>query len=321
MISPSKTYSPMDFQVLALLSTGSYSHVNLVQLSSHSSSQLYAMKVQAKSELINRKQVAHIKDEHRLLRKLRHPAITRLETTFQDQRRLYMVFELVQGGELFARISARGMREESARFYAGELVLVLGYLHGLGITHRDIKPENILIDQTGHIKLTDFGFAKEISERSMSFCGTPEYMSPEMIQKCGHNKAVDWWALGILLYEMLVGKSAFYHSSPYETFQAIIGSEVHYPKSMSAPAKSLISQLLERDPRLRLGSRRDAADIMAHTFFRRLQWEELEKRTLEAPWVPTLTSPRDMSCFPACPQDPLQADEISEDFNSVFRSF
>ena len=323
MISPSKAYTPMDFQVLEALGTGSYSHVHLTRLSSHPCSQLYAVKILSKSDILRRKQVEHIKDEHRLLRRLRHPGIVKLETAFQDQRRLYLVFELVQGGELFGRIAAGRLREESACFYAAELVLVLGYLHGLGIAHRDIKPENLLIDRNGHVKLTDFGFAKEISERSMSFCGTPEYMAPEMILKCGHNKAVDWWALGILLYEMLVGQSPFYSSSPYETYERILSGPVPYPKSLSALAKSLLSQLLVRDPTLRLGSRRDAADVSSHDFFSRLQWEALEKRTLEAPWLPELTSAEDRAYFLDCPQDlpQLQAEEISEAADRVFRSF
>lgn len=313
----------MDFQVLELLGTGSYSHVHLTRLSSHPSSQLYAVKILPKSDIISRKQVEHIRDEHRLLRRLRHPGIVKLETTFQDQRRLYLVFELVQGGELFARIAAGRLREESARLYAAELVLVLGYLHGLGIAHRDIKPENLLIDRSGHLKLTDFGFAKEISERSLSFCGTPEYMAPEMIQKSGHNKAVDWWALGVLLYEMLVGQSPFYSSSPYKTFESIIGGQIHYPKSLSTLAKSLISQLLVRDPALRLGSRRDAMDISSHDFFRSIRWEAIEKRALQAPWVPELASAEDRSCFLDYMQDipELQAEEISEEADHVFRNF
>ena len=314
----------MDFQVLSLVNTGSYSHVHLVQLSSHPSGPMYAMKVQSKSEILHRKQVKHIKDEQRLLRKLRHPGVVRLETTFQDQRRLYMVLELVQGGELFGRILEEGkLQEDTARFYAGEIVLVLGYLHALGIAHRDIKPENILIDSNGHLKLTDFGFAKEISERSMSFCGTPEYMAPEMVQKSGHNKSVDWWALGVLLYEMLVGCSPFISNSPYETFEQILTGDIHYPKHISQAAKALISQLLQRDAGRRLGSRNDAADIIAHSFFRRLSWEALEKRTLEAPWRPRLMSPRDLTCFPILEEGDmqLQAEEISDTANQQFLCF
>lgn len=164
------------------------------------------MKMLKKAEVVRLKQVEHINSEKEILAQINHPFLVNLYCTFQDDRNLYMLLEYVVGGELFSHLRRAGkFSNETTMIYAGEIVLALEYLHSLDIIYRDLKPENLLLDEEGHIRITDFGFAKKVEDRTWTLCGTPEYLAPEIIQSKGHGKAVDWWALGILIYEMLAG--------------------------------------------------------------------------------------------------------------------
>nr|XP_053641429.1 cAMP-dependent protein kinase catalytic subunit 3-like [Cherax quadricarinatus] len=173
----------------------------------------------------------------------------------RDDRFLYMLFEYVCGGELFAYLRNAGkFPMTTASFYASEIVSALEYLHSLSVVYRDLKPENLLLDKDGHLKITDFGFAKKLTDRTWTLCGTPEYLAPEIIQSKGHNKAVDWWALGILIYEMLAGYPPFFDDNPFGIYEKILGGRVEWPRHLDTSAKDLVKKLLTQDRTKRLGN-------------------------------------------------------------------
>lgn len=198
-----------DLTLKETLGTGTFGRVRLCL--HKSTGNYYAIKCLKKSEVLRMKQVEHILAEASILGSIRHPFIVNMLKTFQDDKRLYIVLEYVVGGELFSHLRKAGkFPNDVAKFYAAEVILAFEYIHSMDILYRDLKPENLLLDVGGHIKITDFGFAKKVPERTFTLCGTPEYLAPEIIQSKGHGKAVDWWALGILTYEMLVGYPPFF---------------------------------------------------------------------------------------------------------------
>ena len=184
----------------------------------------------------------------------------------KDTNHLFFLFPFISGGELFSYLrKARRFSVPTSLFFSAEIVSALSYLHSLNIVYRDLKPENILLDREGHVIITDFGFAKNVPDRTWTLCGTPEYLAPEIIQSKGHNKAVDWWALGILIYEMLAGYPPFCDDNPYVVYKKILEGEIVWPAQVDQVAKDLISKLLEEDSNKRLGNmKRGAQDIMDH---------------------------------------------------------
>lgn len=197
-------YQLDEFVLSATLGTGTFGRVRLVKYRVNDN--FYALKILKKSEILRLKQFEHIKSEVKILSKLSHPFIVNLLGHFQDDGKLYLLLEYVQGGELFSYLRKQGnLPEDISKFYVAQLVLAFAHLHQMGIIYRDLKPENLLITNNGYLKVTDFGFAKEVKDRTWTLCGTPEYLAPEIIQSKGHGKAVDWWAIGVLLFEMLAG--------------------------------------------------------------------------------------------------------------------
>ena len=289
------------FKMIKVIGKGSFGKVFLVK--EHKSGEMFALKVLRKDNIIKRNQVEHTKTERSVLGYCRHPFIVSMNMAFQSKDKLYFVLDYCAGGELFFHLGKLGKFPESrARFYAAEIILAVSYVHSLDIIYRDLKPENVLLDARGHVRLTDFGLSKEgISNSSSganSFCGTPEYLAPEILNRQGHGRAVDWWSLGALLYEMLTGLPPFYCQDRERLFEKIRSSVLHYPASLSKPSKQLLLGLLTRDPNMRLGSGpNDADDIKVHEFFVEIDWHELSRGDVKPPWAPTINGSTDTSLF------------------------
>lgn len=296
-----RNFGLRDFELKETLGTGTFGRVRLVRHTEDD--QYYALKMLKKSDIIRLKQVDHIKSEVQLLLMIMHPFIVNLWGHFQDDRRLYMVIEYVQGGELFSHLRREGrFSDDTAKFYASEIVLAFAYLHSMKIVYRDLKPENLLITTEGHLKITDFGFAKLVEDRTWTLCGTPEYLAPEIIQSKGHGKSVDWWALGVLIFEMLAGYPPFYDENPFGIYQKILAGKVEFPRQIDAKAKDIIKKLLMHDRTKRLGCiRGGAASVKSHKWFARLDWDAVFNRQIPSPFLPVCGDPDDTSNFDAYP--------------------
>mmetsp|Transcript_23298 Transcript_23298/g.39481 ORF Transcript_23298/g.39481 Transcript_23298/m.39481 type:complete len:591 (-) Transcript_23298:283-2055(-) len=298
-----KTISLEAFHIIRVVGKGSFGKVFLVR--EKETSTLYAMKVLKKEYIIRKNQVEHTKTERSVLGYVSHPYIVGLNMAFQTADKLFFVLDYCSGGELFFHLGKVGrFPEVRARFYAAQIILALEYVHSLDIIYRDLKPENVLLDNKGNIRLTDFGLSKEgVSDHSTganSFCGTPEYIAPEVLLRQGHGRAVDWWSTGALLYEMLCGLPPFYSRNREAMFEKIMRADLNFPTFISEVAKDVLGKLLVRDPKCRLGSgERDADDIKAHPFFQDIDWARLATGTLSPPWTPAVTGSLDTSLFDA----------------------
>lgn len=260
-----------DFELLKVLGRGAFGKV--MQVRKKDNQEVYAMKILKKAAIIGRNQVEHTKAERKILETLQHPFLMTLQFAFQSKEKLYLVLDYYQGGELFFHLKdQRRFREEVARIYVAEIAMAFGHLHSHDIIYRDLKPENILLDNDGHVCLTDFGLAKEVNpgEKTQTFCGTPEYLAPEIITASGHDKAVDWWSLGILLYELTVGIPPFYSQNVNEMYSKIQHGVLRFPPFLSQDCKTLIVGLLNRKPSERLGSKNDFEDLRSSDFFQAL---------------------------------------------------
>ena len=270
-----------------------------------------------KSEILRLKQLSHIYSEKSILAGIRHPFIVRLYGTFQTSKYLGMLLEYAMGGELFTILRRQGkLNANVARFYAAEILLALEYLHSHQVVYRDLKPENILLDMAGHIKLTDFGFAKHlpVSDVTMTLCGTPEYLAPEIILGKGHGKAVDWWALGILIYEMVVGYPPFYDAHPFGIYEKILAGKLIFPDHVDTLTRDLISRLLQADKCLRLGNLRNGAtDIKMHPWFEGIHWDKLVGKLMTPPFKPSYRFEGDTGNFEPYPEVNLNEDGITKE--------
>ncbi|KAL6719458.1 serine/threonine protein kinase, AGC [Lecanora helva] len=311
---------PGSFDKIKLIGKGDVGKVYLVR--EKRSSRLYAMKVLSKKEMIKRNKIKRALAEQEILATSNHPFIVTLYHSFQSEDHLYLCMEYCSGGEFFRALQTRPGKcipEDDARFYAAEVTAALEYLHLMGFIYRDLKPENILLHQSGHIMLSDFDLSKQSGPggaptmivgrngatptslptidtkscianfRTNSFVGTEEYIAPEVIKGCGHTSAVDWWTLGILVYEMLYGTTPFKGKNRNQTFANILRDDVPFPEHSGAPqisnlCKSLIRKLLIKDELRRIGSRAGASDVKTHPFFRSTQWALL--RHMKPPMIP-----------------------------------
>ncbi|XP_065445230.1 RAC-gamma serine/threonine-protein kinase isoform X7 [Chrysemys picta bellii] len=242
-----------DFDYLKLLGKGTFGKVILVR--EKASGKYYAMKILKKEVIIAKDEVAHTLTESRVLKNTRHPFLTSLKYSFQTKDRLCFVMEYVNGGELFFHLSReRVFSEDRTRFYGAEIVSALDYLHSGKIVYRDLKLENLMLDKDGHIKITDFGLCKEgITDAATmkTFCGTPEYLAPEVLEDNDYGRAVDWWGLGVVMYEMMCGRLPFYNQDHEKLFELILMEDIKFPRTLSSDAKSLLSGLLIKDPNKR----------------------------------------------------------------------
>ncbi|KAI8093288.1 camp-dependent protein kinase 10 [Halteromyces radiatus] len=312
-----------DYTLLDTLGTGTFGRVYLAK--EQTQNKVYAIKVLKKADVVRLKQVEHINSERYVLSRVHFPFIVQLHCTFQDQQCLYMVQEYVLGGELFRHLRRAGrFGNDTTRFYAAEIVLAIEYLHSKDIIYRDLKPENLLLDREGHIKITDFGFAKKVTDRTWTLCGTPEYLAPEVIQSKGHGKAVDWWSLGILIFEMLAGYPPFYDDNHFGIYERILGGKVQYPGYLETSAKDLLKRLLVIDRTRRLGNLKGGADdIKMHKWFRGTDWLGLLKKSARAPFIPAYSSDQDTSNFEKYPAEAEHVlSDINEDpYKSLFADF
>ncbi|KAM4567820.1 serine/threonine-protein kinase Sgk2b [Fundulus diaphanus] len=298
---------PSDFDYLKVIGTGSFGKVLLARHRKQGG--YYAVKVLDKQMIIRRKEQNHVMVERSVLLKgLKHPFLVGLHFSFQTPKTLYFVLDFVNGGELFYHLQREGsFPEPRAAFYAAEIAAALGYLHSLSIIYRDLKPENILLDSKGHVMLTDFGLCKEgvaVGGTTHTFCGTPEYLAPEVLLGKPYSAAVDWWGLGAVLFEMLSGLPPFYSRSRLEMLENILYSPLRLPSGLSKGARSLLKGLLERNISKRLGQRRDVEELKEHRFFASINWDDLVARKVRPPFVPKVTSPCDV-CYIA-PEFTLQ---------------
>ncbi|CAO2628810.1 Ribosomal protein S6 kinase alpha-2 [Lemmus lemmus] len=282
---------PSQFELLKVLGQGSYGKVFLVRkVTGSDAGQLYAMKVLKKATLKVRDRVRS-KMERDILAEVNHPFIVKLHYAFQTEGKLYLILDFLRGGDLFTRLSKEVMfTEEDVKFYLAELALALDHLHSLGIIYRDLKPENILLDEEGHIKITDFGLSKEAidhDKRAYSFCGTIEYMAPEVVNRRGHTQSADWWSFGVLM-----GKDR------KETMALILKAKLGMPQFLSVEAQSLLRALFKRNPCNRLGAGIDGVEeIKRHPFFVTIDWNKLYRKEIKPPFKPAVGRPEDTFHF------------------------
>ncbi|CBQ67894.1 probable Serine/threonine-protein kinase gad8 [Sporisorium reilianum SRZ2] len=300
--SDSRSSLNMDaFELLKVIGKGSFGKV--MQVRKRDTSRIYALKTIRKAHIVSRSEVTHTLAERTVLAQVNNPFIVPLKFSFQSPDKLYLVLAFINGGELFHHLQREGrFNEERSRFYAAELLCALEHLHGFNVVYRDLKPENILLDYTGHIALCDFGLCKlnmGDQETTNTFCGTPEYLSPELLLGQGYTKAVDWWTLGVLLYEMLTGLPPFYSEDVNEMYRKILQDPLRFGDEVSPDARHLLTLLLNRDPAQRLGSgTHGAADIKAHPFFaKHIDWKLLLAKKIPPPFKPSVASAIDTSNF------------------------
>lgn len=287
-----------DFTLLKVVGKGSFGKV--MQVRKNDTRQIYALKTIRKAHIVSKSEIGHTLAERTVLAKIHSPFIVPLKFSFQSPEKLYLVLAFVNGGELFHHLQREGPFDlNRARFYTAELLCALECLHECNVIYRDLKPENILLDYTGHIALCDFGLCKlnmGSNDQTKTFCGTPEYLAPELLLGQGYTKVVDWWTLGVLFYEMLTGLPPFFDQDTNTMYHKIVKDPLLFPPDMDREAKSLISGLLERDPLRRLGAN-GAAEIKAHPFFNQIDWKFLLNKKYAAPFLPLVASAVDTSNF------------------------
>ncbi|KAJ8674961.1 hypothetical protein QAD02_010747 [Eretmocerus hayati] len=308
-----RQYSLSDFELIRVIGRGSYAKVLMVELKA--TRRIYAMKVIKKALVTDDEDIDWVQTEKHVFETAsNHPFLVGLHSCFQTPSRLFFVIEFVRGGDLMFHMQRqRRLPEEHARFYAAEISVALNFLHTKGIIYRDLKLDNVLLDHEGHVKLTDYGMCKEgirDGDTTATFCGTPNYIAPEILRVEDYGFSVDWWALGVLLYEMLAGRSPFDiagasenpdHNTEEYLFQVILQKTIRIPRSLSVKAASVLKGFLNKNPAERLGCSKTAnpfVEIMMHPFFKAIDWEMLEQKQVTPPYKPQLDSDRDLANFP-----------------------
>ena len=299
-----RRHGPEDFQILKLIGKGTFGQV--FQVRKKDTGRICAMKVLSKKVIVQKKEVAHTLGERNILvrtAKTDSPFIVGLKFSFQTPADLYLVTDYMSGGELFWHLQREGRFQEArAKFYIAELILALQHLHQHDIVYRDLKPENILLDANGHIALCDFGLSKANltkDDKTTTFCGTTEYLAPEvLLDEAGYTKMVDFWSLGVLVFEMCCGWSPFYAEETQQMYKNIAFGKVRFPRdALSTEGRNFVKGLLNRNPRHRLGANGDAEELKKHPFFSDVDWDALSKKNVVPPFKPKLKSELDVSYF------------------------
>jgi len=290
------------FRLISVLGRGHFGKVILGQY--RTTNEYFAIKALKKADIISRDEVESLLAEKRIFEvanSVRHPFLVNLFSCFQTESHVCFVMEYAAGGDLMMHIHADVFDEPRAIFYAACVVLGLQFLHDNKIIYRDLKLDNLLLDTEGYVKIADFGLCKEgmgFGDRTGTFCGTPEFLAPEVLTESSYTRAVDWWGLGVLIFEMLVGESPFPGDDEEEVFDSIVNEEVRYPRYLSSEAVSIMRKLLRKGPERRLGtSEKDAHDVRKQAFFRGVCWDDLLQRKVKPPFVPTIRSSEDVSNF------------------------
>jgi serine/threonine protein kinase len=296
-----------DFELLKVVGKGAFGKV--FQVRKKDNNKIYAMKVLSKKNIVERGEIEHIKTEKAILQKLVHPFLVNLYYSFQDGDKLYFVMDFINGGEMFTHLSkSKKFSEDRVRFYAAEILLGLEYLHSNGVVYRDLKPENILLTADGHICLTDFGISKQGLEcdddRTATFCGTPEYLAPEVLDGKQYGKAVDWWSFGTLIFEMMTGLPPFYSTDTQQMYKKILQAPLVIPEGTNPHLSQLLVQLLERDPAKRLI---DPKKMKANGFFSGINWQKLLEKDITPPYIPPVKSKEETGQF-----DPVFTSEAAK---------
>ncbi|KAK2072818.1 hypothetical protein P8C59_007151 [Phyllachora maydis] len=299
-----KHFGPQDFQILRLIGKGTFGQV--YQVRKRDTGRVYAMKVLSKKVIVQKKEVAHTVGERNILVRTamsESPFIVSLKFSFQTPSDLYLVTDYMSGGELFWHLQKEGRFDEKrAKFYIAELILAIEHLHKNDIVYRDLKPENILLDANGHIALCDFGLSKANltkNDTTNTFCGTTEYLAPEvLLDEAGYTKMVDFWSLGVLVFEMCCGWSPFYAEDTQQMYKNIAFGKVRFPRdTLSLEGRNFVKGLLNRNPKHRLGAVDDAEELKRHAFFGDIDWNALAKKLITPPFKPQLKSETDVSYF------------------------
>lgn len=304
------------FNVGVTLGTGSFGRVRYATYKD-APAVTCAIKMLKKNEVVRQQQVEHMLAEKAILEAIskgteglsRHPFIVNLYATFHDPSYLYMVLEYVNGGEFFTHLRRCGRLDNaSAKFYCASVATIFRHLHAVDIIYRDLKPENLLLDHQGFLKITDFGFAKKVLFKTYTLCGTPEYIAPEVLLNKGHGKGVDWWTLGILMFEMLAGQPPFVDDEPMGIYQQILACNIALPRFLDRYAKSLIKKLLNPDLTKRFGClKRGPQDVFDHKWFSGFKFDDLVHKKITPPINPTVSGPDDTSNFDPYPESPTEA--------------
>jgi len=292
-----------EFRELGVLGQGSFGRVTLVECPNKNT---YALKAVSKTQIVEQGQEDHLKNEKRVLHSLKHPFFIQMYATYQDDRSLYFLLELVQGGELFTLLRDKTFFDHNvAQFYLAQVVVMFKFLHSKDIIYRDLKPENLLLGTDGYLKMTDFGFAKYVAEgKTFTLCGTPDYLAPEIVSGEGHDRGVDWWCTGVLLFEMLASYPPFFDDEPMATYSKIIKPKINSPSHFSKTAISLCKDLIKKQVHKRLGCLKGGGqDVMDHPYFDGFSFEQLEAKQLKAPFTKPVEDKTDMSNFDQLEED------------------
>jgi len=292
-----------DLDVKGTLGCGAFGRVKLAK--HKQTGNCFALKCLTKADIVSNNLQEHIVNERNVMLELSHPFILKLHNSYKDTRYVYFLLELALGGELFTFLRKAGrFNEKAAKFYAAPVILAFELMHSKSIVYRDLKPENLILDEKGYIKVVDFGLAKVVTDRTWTLCGTPDYLAPEIILSKGHDRAVDYWATGILIYEMCAGFVPYYSDDPMEVYQLILGGDLKFPSHFSRPCMDLCSKLLNQNQGKRLGNMKNGVkDIIKHKWFAGFDWAGLMKRELTPPIQPVVKSSDDMSNFDEYPED------------------
>ena len=288
-----------DFDILRVIGRGTSGKVQLVR--NKIDHQLYAMKSMSKKILAENDQIEQTLIEKNVLLKTQHPFLVCAHFTFQTETKIFLILDYVAGGELFSRLKEEGkFSEKRTKLYAAEVLLGLEHLHKLGIIYRDLKPENVLVDVEGHLKITDFGLVKTdmtANSTTTTFCGTAEYISPEMLNQIPYTQVIDWWCFGVLLFEMLTGIPPFYDENTNNLYNSILNDPIDFPHYISKNARSLITLLLDRNPKTRLGAKDDADEIKRHPFFSDINFDDVLNKRIKPEYVLNVKFDTDTSNF------------------------